>query len=459
MVHRNETPDVHDGSTALGGQTAHSGVLVHRGWPVHGSAERPWRSASRGSRADRMTTSVRVSLPPRIARARWEPDARTEALLDRAAAALRSLDVHHGSRLAPLGSVIGRTEAVASSRIEDESASLDDCARALVGIRANPSATVVVRAAGAIEGLVAAADTGVITEAALLEAHRLLMRDDPVDGRYAGRYRSVQNWIGGGDTPRLATYVPPPPDLVAPLMADLFAFLHRTDLHPIAQAAIGHAQFESIHPFTDGNGRIGRALISAVLRRRGVTTTVTAPIATALAADRGRYFRHLARYRDGVVDALVTDVAIAIGTVCDEATVTALLLDEHAADRMAGPCATSVHAVVGRALSDDPVLTEARLQDLLAGVDGGPVDEDPAGSVAADLVRAGVLRPVTERRRDRAWVAPAVVDELEAFEQRVRAGVAGRTQSDRFRAGRSGGRGPTGSGRRRDARLATGPCA
>ncbi|MEG8037153.1 Fic family protein [Sphingomonas sp. LR61] len=434
MVHRHETPDVHDGSTALGGQTAHIGVLVHRGWPVHGSAERPWRSAHRGSRADRMTTSVRVSLPPRIVRARWEPDARTEALLDRAAAALRSLDVHHGSRLAPLGSVIGRTEAVASSRIEDESASFDDCARALVGIRANPSATVVVRAAGAIEGLVAAADTGVITEAALLEAHRLLMRDDPVDGRYAGRYRSVQNWIGGGDTPRLATYVPPPPELVAPLMADLFAFLHRTDLHPIAQAAIGHAQFESIHPFTDGNGRIGRALISAVLRRRGVTTTVTAPIATALAADRGRYFRHLERYRDGVVDALVADVAIAIGTVCDEATVTALLLDEHAADRMAGPCATSAHAVVGRALSDDPVLTEARLQDLLAGVDDGPVDEDLAGSVAADLVRAGVLRPVTERRRDRAWVAPAVVDELEAFEQRVRAGVAGRARSDRFRA-------------------------
>lgn len=366
-----------------------------------------------------MTTSVRVSLPPRIARVRWVPGDATVALLDRAAAALRALDVHHGSRLAPLGSVIGRTEAAASSRIEDESASLDDCARALVGIRANPTATVVVRAAGAIEGLVAAADTGVITEAALLEAHRLLMRDDPVDGRYAGRYRSVQNWIGGGDTPRLATYVPPPPELVAPLMTDLFAFLHRTDLHPIAQAAIGHAQFESIHPFTDGNGRIGRALISAVLRRRGVTTTVTAPIATALAADRGRYFRHLERYRDGVVDALVADVAIAIGTVCDEATVTALLLDEHAADRAAGPCADGLHAVVGRALSDDPVLTETRLQEL--------VPAGAADAVAADLVRTGVLRPVTERQRDRAWVAPAVVDELEAFEQRVQAAVTGRS--------------------------------
>ena len=72
----------------------------------------------------------------------------------------------------------------------------------------------------------------------------------------------MQNWIGGGRTPRLARYVPLPPGLVPGLMDDLFAFLHRDDLHPVAQAAIAHAQFESIHPFTDGNGRIGRALMA-----------------------------------------------------------------------------------------------------------------------------------------------------------------------------------------------------
>lgn len=340
------------------------------------------------------------------------------ALLDRSAAALRSLDVHHGSRLAPLGLVLGRTEALASSRIEDESASVDDLARALVGVRANPGATAVVRAAGAVEGLLAAADSGAVTEAALLEAHRRLMRDDPVDGRYAGRWRDVQNWIGGGRTPRLAMYVPPPPELVAPLMADLLAFVHRVDLHPVAQAAIAHAQFESIHPFTDGNGRIGRALIGAVLRRRGVTTTVTAPIATALAADRERYFRHLERYRAGRVDEFVVDLALALGTVCDEASLTALLLAEHEADRAAGPCAAAPHAAVGRALAADPVLTEDHLQDLVPGVDPDRVTDD--------LVRAGVLRPVTRRRRDRAWVAPAVVAELQAFEQRVHAAVCDR---------------------------------
>ena len=386
-----------------------------------------------------MTTSIRASVPPWIDHRRWAADPGTRALLDRSAAALRALDVHHGAGLAPLTLVLGRTDAVASSRIEDESASVDDVARALVGSRANTGAIAVVRAADAIERLVSAADSGVVTEGALLDAHRLLMRDDPLDRRSAGRYRDVQNWIGGGDSPATALYVPPPPALVGPLMADLFAFLDRTDLDPIAQAAIGHAQFESIHPFTDGNGRIGRALIGAVLRRRCVTTTVTAPVAVALAAERSRYFGHLEAFRDGHVDAFVVDLALAVGTVCDEATVTALLLDECAAgmDVAAAPHraigrALAPHRVagraivadpllvVGRALVADPLLTEDRLEAL---VGAGQVD-----AVAADLVRTGVLRAVTERRRDRAWVAPAVVAELEAFEERVRAVVGARAR-------------------------------
>ncbi|WIB78618.1 Fic family protein [Curtobacterium sp. MCPF17_002] len=358
-----------------------------------------------------------MSIPSRIADASWTPDDDTALLLHRAGAALLELDAQHGAGLTALTGVLDRTEAVASSRIEEEAATLEDVARAVVGIRANTSATAMVRAGGAIDGLVSAAGSGRITETSVLDAHRSLMRDDPTDGRYAGRYRDVQNWIGGGCTPRLARYVPPPPELVPALMDDLFAFLHRDDLHPIAQAAIAHAQFESIHPFTDGNGRIGRALIAAVLRRRGLTRFVTVPIATALVAERDRYFWHLERFRDGRADEWVRDVAIAIGTVCDEATLTALLLDEVAVERSAGPCAEGVLAVVGRALDDDPVLTEDRLETLLHG-DQGTVD-----TVTDDLCRAGVLRSVTERRRDRAWVTIAAAEELAAFGDRVHATV------------------------------------
>lgn len=392
-------------------------------WPSHTTVTVPWRSSVRGPRHDRETTSVVASVPPRIARLPWVPDADTAALLDRAAAALVALDEQDGDRLAVLGRLLDRTEAVSSSRIEDEHATLDDLARAVVGVRANRSATAMVRAGGAIETLVSSAASGTISERAVLAAHHRLLRDDPVDGPSAGRWRDVQNWIGGGATPRLARHVPPPPGLVPELMEDLFAFLARDDLHPIAQAAIAHAQFESIHPFTDGNGRIGRALIAAVLRRRGLARVVTAPVATALVAERDRYFWHLDRYRRGAVDEWVRDLAIAVGTVCDEATVTALLLDEAAVavpplDATADARASSwwptrAHDAVARTLVDDPVVTEDHLEHLLGG-DAVAID-----AVTDDLCRIGVLRSVTERRRRRAWLGVAAADAVTAFTDRV----------------------------------------
>lgn len=397
-------------------------------WPAHGTVVRPWRSTARGDRTVRQTSTVTASVPPRIADAHWEPDETTAALLDRSLVALRALDEDGGA--GPLHRLLARTEAVATSRIEHEFATVEDVARALVGVRANTSASVMVQAGDALERLVRAAGAGHLDEIALLDAHRGLLRGDPVDGPHAGRYRTVQNWIGGGRTPRDADHVPPPPELVPSLMADLFAFLGRDDLHPVAQAAIAHAQFESIHPFTDGNGRTGRALVAAVLRGRGATRTTSPPVSSVLVAERARYFEHLTRYRDGHVDEWVRDVAIAVGTGSDEALVTGLLLDEVAQQRAATTCASGPHAVLGRALEQDAVLTEDHAEALLRrsiaqGVVTGPADTLLEDTVAG-LCRSGILRPVTARRRRRAWIAPAVAAELDAFTERVRAGVEAR---------------------------------
>ncbi|CCQ15682.1 putative uncharacterized protein [Rhodococcus sp. AW25M09] len=123
------------------------------------------------------------------------------------------------------------------------------------------------------------------------DAHQFLMAPDFYTAKDIGALCDVQNWIGGSDyTTSNALYVPPPPDLVPELMDDLLVFANRTDMPIIAQAAIAHAQFESIHPFTDGNGRVGRALISAILRRRGLTRRITVPLALAMLADTTRYF-------------------------------------------------------------------------------------------------------------------------------------------------------------------------
>ena len=110
----------------------------------------------------------------------------------------------------------------------------------------------------------------------------------------------MQNWIGGSDfSPRGALYIPPPPETVPGYMDDLVTFADRGDMPALLQAAIAHAQFESIHPFTDGNGRIGRALINTILRRRGATTRVVVPLASALVARRENYFDALGSYRSG----------------------------------------------------------------------------------------------------------------------------------------------------------------
>jgi Fic family protein len=395
---------------------------TRHGWPAHRTTTRPWRSSGRPPRADRMVRSVRCSLPPRIAHRTWTAPPGTAHLVARASERLRDLDRRLGDRTATFDLLLARTEAVSSSRIEDEHATLDDYARALVGIRSNGSATAMVGATAALRAMIDDAGRGGITAGAVLDAHAVLMHDDPLDGPAAGRWRQVQNWIGGGACPREAAYVPPPPDDVPDAMDDLVAFLARDDVDPIVQAAIAHAQFESVHPFTDGNGRIGRALVNAVLRRRGLTSSLVVPVAAALVADRAGYFGELVRYRDGHVDGVVNLVAAAIGTVCDEVEYAALRLDELEHDRAAvhrtdERSRVTHDSAVLRVLLADPVLTEAAITDAL------PPDVPWTDAVIDDLVEAGVLRSVTERRRNRAWVASDVLAELDALAERIRAAV------------------------------------
>jgi Fic family protein len=103
-----------------------------------------------------------------------------------------------------------------------------------------------------------------------LDIHRVLLERAP-NSQIAGRFRTSQNWIGGNDyNPCGAAFVPPPPGEVDRLLDDLCEFVNDVALPPLVQAAIAHAQFETIHPFEDGNGRTGRALVQVVLRRRGL---------------------------------------------------------------------------------------------------------------------------------------------------------------------------------------------
>ncbi len=183
----------------------------------------------------------------------------------------------------------------------------------------------------------------------------------------------------------------------------------------LVQAAIAHAQFESIHPFTDGNGRIGRALVNTVLRRRGATTRVVVPLASALVARRDRYFDLLNAYREGDVRPLIATFAQSSRIAAAESQITAGRLGEIPEEwrAMVKARAGSAAAQLLAQLPSRPILSS---EDALTIVDG------PRSSVFAAINRlhdAGVLRPLTDRKRDQVWGASLILDELEDLSLRI----------------------------------------
>ena len=127
--------------------------------------------------------------------------------------------------------------------------------------------------------------------------HRALMDRSPTP-ELGGVVRTTQNWLGGNNfNPCDADFIPPPPEFVEALLGDLCDVINRDDMPAVVQAGLVHAQFETIHPFADGNGRTGRALIHVVLRRRNAATSFVPPISLALATNSSGYIGGLTSFR------------------------------------------------------------------------------------------------------------------------------------------------------------------
>jgi Fic family protein len=360
--------------------------------------------------------SIDVALPPQIAAIDVSLDGDLAAQIEAATVHIVALDRAHAPVLDPLSILLLRTESVASSKIERISAGIDDYARAERGGRANEAAMDMVAGTQATASLIRSVEAGrPVALSALLDAHRILTAAHPEVG--PGRLRRVQNWIGGSDhSPLDALYVPPAPDLVDGAMGDLLAFTGRSDVPALAQAALAHAHFESIHPFIDGNGRIGRALVNAILRSRGTTRSVVVPIASALVAHRDRYFDALTDYRSGDARPVVSAFASAAEVAASESERTAVRLSEVAGEwraQLGRVRAGSATEVALAHLAADPIVT---VDDIArwAGV------SDANAHVAVDrLVGAGVLRPLTTRKRGQVWGAGAILDEIESLGNRI----------------------------------------
>ncbi len=161
-------------------------------------------------------------------------------------------------------------------------------------------------------------------------------------------------------TPASADFIPPPHDLVPPLLGDLCDFLNRVDLPPIAQAAISHVQFETIHPFPDGNGRVGRALIGASLSRRGVCRDVVPPISLVLAGRKDEYIDSLTAFRRGDDDAwllLLAESAAHAAHASIELADQIVELQAQWREQAGRPRSDSAAEQIIRLLPAEPVLT------------------------------------------------------------------------------------------------------
>ena len=380
--------------------------------------KRPWVQHQRaGNRADRTTREIVVTIPQFISTLNFEIPAEIYQRLESASRVFTELDMSYGSDVATLSLLLMRTETIASSKIEDIQASIEDFARALHGSKANTSAVAMAAATEATRLLMLAADSGTITLNDVLGAHKVLMANDEIDARYAGKLRLVQNWVGGSDySPRGADLVPPPPELVEELMDDLIEFMNRNDLPVLIQASIAHAQFETIHPFTDGNGRIGRALVNAILRRRRATARVVIPFASSLGAHREQYFADLETFRSGDARPIVERFAHACTIAASEAVETAKYLQTlgvqwHA--RLGRTRAGSAHMRLMEHLLTQPIITASEVEVALG------VKANVAYLAIERLIDAGILEPITDRKRNQIWAAGELLSELSDLDQRI----------------------------------------
>lgn len=394
-------------------------------WPPHAHERRLWRTnpdardsgGRRPPKEDRLFTEVEVWIPPEIDGIAPRVGSQTTRAIERAAADVAALDQSAVTHLRALSGFLLRSESIASSKIERVYATREELSLAVAGQTTGRDALATVGAVRAVTGLVESAnDQQPITLANVHTAHHALMDNDPAEAGYAGRVRDQQSWIGGSDwSPRNALYVPPPPAHIDRLFTDLVAAANRDDLPAFTQAAIVHAQFESIHPYTDGNGRIGRALINTILRRRRVTTRTVVPIASVMLANPNDYFERLHYYRDGDAEQFVRYLAESSALAAREAKQSGhalAALPTQWADMIQARSHSGTHALLN-ALLDVPVLTDATAA-AAAGVSVGRIYK-----ALDELEEAGIISEITGRKRNRVWQVDEVLDELDRLEERI----------------------------------------
>ncbi len=356
-------------------------------------------------------SAIQIGLPADLA-----------GLISDAEQSIQALNRVEAGLLSPLARLLLRTESIASSKVEGLQMGARELARAEhraeSGGAASATALELIDNINAMELAVGEAATrATFGVDDILAIHARLMARAP-NRHVAGKLREVQNWIGGNDyNPCGADFVPPPPELVPSLLRELCTAVNDELSPPLVQAALVHAQFETIHPFEDGNGRTGRALVQVILRRRGLAPHFVPPVSVALAAARSRYIDALTTFRGDRVEPWLEHFAAATARAARLASAyvdAVRRLQESWREQLtasgSAPRAGAAAWAIIDVLPAHPVIT-------------GPVATAATGKVKTavyagieQLVAAGVLLPLSTSRRNRAWEVVGLLELVEGLE-------------------------------------------
>lgn len=397
--------------------------------------EKTWVSDGEGlSRKDRKSCRYEIFIPDHLTNRDFYFSAAVTADISEAEQAITKFNAEATSLVSTeaLARLLLRAECVASSKIEGLAVHPKRLLKAEAGLdvikgRADDSAREIlanIRVAEMAINKITSGDE--ITLDLILEVNKLLITDPRLANK-AGKLRQEQNWVGGSSyNPCSADFVPPNDELVPDLMADLIEFCNQDDISPIAQAAIAHAQFETIHPFIDGNGRTGRVLIQMILRKRNLSPRVLPPVSLVLATQVDSYIGGLEATRlvgDPDSSEIRDGINLWVGrfaAACKRAVENSL-----AFEGLAQEIEDSWRKKIGK------IRKNSSSDLLLGGLIGMPiVTVETAKSITTagykatneaieNLVNHGILEPLSSDKRNRAFEAREMIQAFADLEERL----------------------------------------
>lgn len=381
-------------------------------WPNIGSEELTWhydpdelRGLSRTARR-RITPTYRASVPLMIAqRSLSMPQDLLVRIADLSAAIAR-FDRAQAARGYDLPALLLRSESSASSQIENLTSSVRNVALAELTDSIPKNAQLI---AGNVAAMKAALKhNGALTLDAILNMQAILV--NRAGQTFGGALREEQVWIGGSSfSPHGAQYVPPSFERLPSYMDDLLAFSRRDDMNPIIKGAVFHAQFETVHPFIDGNGRTGRALLHVILRRDGLLGESTLPVSAGLLHNIDRYMEALTQYQEGDPTAVVEQLVDALELACVIGERLAARIDSVIASwnssfkERAGSSIYALPAI----LVEQPVVNRSYLVEKLG------ISERACSNLIDRAEDYGILRPVGSGKRAAFYQAEDLLEILD----------------------------------------------